>query len=907
MNPLDVIDRPPESVLPGTRLGPYEVIAPLGAGGMAEVVRARDVRLGREVAVKLLPRELADSRERFLRFEQEARAAGLLSHPNVLAIFDVGSHDGAPYIVSELLEGETLRSRLERGPVPPREAASIAIQIARGLSAAHEKGIVHRDLKPDNVFLTRDGTVKLLDFGLVKLLRAESVPAAARVPDDVLTRTDLIVGTAGYMAPEQIRGEAVDERADLFALGTCLYEMLSGRRAFSRPSSVETMNAILVEEPVDVRELTPSTPEPLASLVRRCLEKRKELRFQSARDLAFALEALAPVGASGGIARVPSRAGRALSRKLAPDWRLLSGAAAGLLLGAAAVWLVPRERVTAPCVQSTLTQSGSDRAPAVSPDGRLVAFESSRDGRSRIWLKQVKGGAEVALTDGPLDSAPRFFPDGESILFTRRDTSLRPSLCRVPILGGAASRLVPDAADGDVSPDGTAVAFARLTWAGTSTWSLGLVPITGGDERILARFPTWMASPRFSPDGKLLAASESGSAQSGIEGSVVLVSLSGAVRRLPSPAPRHGLTSVAWLGDGRQLLLGVHDAGIAHAQGTGGTLFRLDVRSGAATPLVWWPALGATLDVLGDGRVVFEGLSSNADLQLVRLSDASVRWLTRGRSVDRQPVFAPDGERVVFSSDRGGDLDLWEVSTRTAAVRRLTDAAGEDWDPSWLPRGDGIVWCSRRRGRFEVWTAAADGGGARPLPFDGPSPENPTLSPDGSTLVFGSLQRGREGIWKAGTDGSPATLLASGVARQVPDLSADGRYVLFRNGLGTGRRSVEVLRLEDGTKVFEIPIDGADSGSGAEVGRARFLPGGKAIAFLGLDARGATGVFRQEFVPGSNTTASRRPLAGFDPERPVDSFGVSPDGASLVLSVREAHSNLVEAAPLPAVRRPGGR
>lgn len=894
---------PAETVVPGTRLGPYEVVAPLGAGGMSEVVRARDVRLGREVAVKLLPRDLAGSRERFLRFEQEARAAGVLNHPNVLAIYDVGDHDGVPYIVSELLEGETLRSRLERGPIRPREAAGIAVQVARGLSAAHEKGIVHRDLKPDNVFLTRDGTVKLLDFGLAKLLGVEAAPAPPGARGDPLTRTDLVVGTAGYMAPEQVRGEPVDERADVFSLGTCLYEMLTGRRAFWRGSAVETMNAILVEEPPDLRELAPSTPEPLASLVRRCLEKRKEMRFQSARDLAFSLEALF-AGVSVGSAPIPALPRRALRGKLVPDRRLVAGAAAGVLLGSFLVRTFWQEGPAPPCVLRALTQTGRDAAPAVSPDGRLVAFESTRDGRSRIWLKQLKGGAEVALTEGPLDSAPRFFPDGESVLFTRRDAAAEPSLCRVPILGGEARRLVPGAIEGDVSPDGATLAFARLRRGAPAGWELGLADVAGGEERVLARFTTWLASPRFSPDGTVLAASEPGSAQSGIDGSIVLVRLSGEVRRLPSPSPGHGLTSVAWLDSGRELVVGVHDAGIAHAQGTGGRLFRVDARSGSATPLAWWPALGPALDLLGDGSVVVESATWDADLLLVRTSDGSERWMTRGGAIDRQPVFSPDGETVLFSSDREGDLDLWEASIATGAVRRVSDAPGEDWDPSWLPGGEGIAWSSRRKGRFEVWRAAADGGGPRPVPVDGPSPENPVFAPDGSWLVFGSLERGREGIWKTAADGSGAVLVASGVDKQVPDLSRDGRYVLFRNGLGAGRRSVDVVRLEDGAKVTEIPLEVTDAVGGSEVGRARFAPGGKAIVYLGVDGRGATGVFVQDFVPGRDTTASRKPLAGFLPGRAIDSFDLAPDGTSVVLSVRERLSNLLEAAPLPGLRRP---
>ncbi|HEY6221010.1 MAG TPA: serine/threonine-protein kinase, partial [Candidatus Eisenbacteria bacterium] len=283
---------------PGARLGPYEILSPLGAGGMGEVYRAKDPRLGREVAIKVLPASFSKNSDRLKRFEQEARAAGVLNHPNLTIVYDIGQHDGAPYIVQELLEGETLRSELAGGRFSPRKAIDYAIQIAQGLAAAHEKGIVHRDLKPENLFVTREGRVKILDFGLAKLIQAEDPSRPSSLP--TATEPGVVMGTAGYMSPEQVKAEPVDARSDIFALGVILYEMLSGQRPFKGDSPGETMAAILKEDPPDLSATNKNINPGFERLVRHCLEKTPERRFQSARDLAYDLETLS--GVSGTVA-----------------------------------------------------------------------------------------------------------------------------------------------------------------------------------------------------------------------------------------------------------------------------------------------------------------------------------------------------------------------------------------------------------------------------------------------------------------------------------------------------------------------------------------------------------------------------------------------------------------------------
>src|SRR5271154_5392251 len=327
----------------GTKLGPYEIVAPIGAGGMGEVYRAKDTRLGRDVAIKVLPEGFARDAERLRRFEQEARAVAALNHPNILAIHDIGEYNGAPFLVSELLDGHSLREELNSGALPTRRAVEDASQIAQGLAAAHDKGIVHRDLKPENVFVTKDGRLKILDFGLAKLAKlqaaADENATLDATPQD--TSPGVVLGTVGYMSPEQVKGEAADARSDIFALGTILYEMLSGQRAFHRDTSAETMTAILKEDPPEISTASKPIAPAVERIVRRCLEKKPLQRFQSARDLAFNLEGLS--GSQSTSAASAALASAASEKEKSRKWLLPPAAALLLLLaGTAAGWLLHR-------------------------------------------------------------------------------------------------------------------------------------------------------------------------------------------------------------------------------------------------------------------------------------------------------------------------------------------------------------------------------------------------------------------------------------------------------------------------------------------------------------------------------------------------------------------------------------
>jgi hypothetical protein len=450
---------------PGAHLGPYEIVGWIGAGGMGEVYRARDPRFARDVAIKLLPETFATDGSRLRRFEQEARAVGQLSHPNILAVYDIGTHAGAPFIVSEFLDGATLREKLEVGPLPPRKAIDYARQVIEGLAAAHDKGIVHRDLKPDNLFITTEGRVKILDFGIAKLTRPpEETVRETGLPTE--TEPGVLLGTVGYMSPEQLRGDVVDHRSDLFNFGTILYEMLTGFPAFARATTVESMAAILKEDPPEL--FSAGLPPALGRIISRCLEKTREARFQSARDVAFGLDVLSDT--DQGKARVGTSAElrpRRLSRTV-----LALAVLTMIVFAAVAVWL-GRGSLTAP-VENPLGQpdvrftpftdwEGTEARPEISPDGRFVVFLSDRDGEMDLWSSQIGTGVFKNLTVdlpplGEVQGILRiagFTGDGTEIWF-----NAGPRRMLMPLTGGPARPFLGLRSSAAAwSPDGTRMVF----------------------------------------------------------------------------------------------------------------------------------------------------------------------------------------------------------------------------------------------------------------------------------------------------------------------------------------------------------------------------------------------------------------------------------------------------------------
>ncbi len=485
----------------GTRLGSYEIIAVLGSGGMGEVYRARDTRLGRDVAVKILASRLAGNPEAQARFEREARAIAALSHPNILSLFDYGESDGVLFTVSELLQGETLCNRLAARPLPLRKAIEYAIQAARGLAAAHDRGIVHRDLKPENVFLTRDGQVKILDFGLARA--TGSGPDMNATDSPTLSRSGLVVGTAGYMSPEQIRGHSADERSDLFALGAILYEMLSGHRAFPGETAVETMTTTLREEPP---ELPASVPPALSRLVRRCLEKRPEERFRSAHDLAFALEALAESASTPWQGALPPEVKS--GRRTVPLLLVLLLAAAVAAGAALAGWLWRAPPSSHPAFRQLTFRRGPIFTARFAPGDDTIVYGAAWDG-SPLQVYTMR-------TERP-EASQLPLPEGADLLSVSRSGEMALSLGRIfrgagiqsvgtlasaPLAGGAPREILEGVHQADWASDGSNLAVVRTGAGGGESWLE--YPI----GKVLLRSPKVLGQPRVSPDGRHVAVFE---------------------------------------------------------------------------------------------------------------------------------------------------------------------------------------------------------------------------------------------------------------------------------------------------------------------------------------------------------------------------------------------------------------
>jgi len=890
----------------GTQLGPYKILVPLGAGGMGEVYRAHDPRLGRDVAIKVLPQQLAATPETRARFEREARTISQLNHPHICTLFDVGRAPGSAgsgdidYLVMELIEGQTLAQRLEKGPVPLADALSLGRQIAQALEVAHRAGVVHRDLKPGNIMLTRTGA-KLMDFGLART-GAPATTAVTGSHSPTLTRPltaeGSLVGTFQYMAPEQLEGHEADARADLWALGCVLYEMATGTRAFTGQSQASLIAAILTRDPRPARELSAVTPVAMEQLIRRCLEKDPEKRIQSALDVAFVLEL-----AAGGDTAVapPSPPG---SRRGMLLWF-------GAITAAIAAASFFTGRLTAPpsgegsIRVSTLSQGTRDSEPAASADGRWLAFNAVRQNGQGLWLMDMVSRSEVKLTSGT-DHFPRFSADGSTIIFTRT-TEGRTSLWRIPVIGGAARPLLTDASDADPSPDGRRIAYVAGTSDSAGVRARLMVASADGTgaRELWSRGSVGIGSPRWSPDGSRIVIVRSGSQNA--PSTLIAVTVSnGAAREYRAPDGQV-LSNACWEGGGGALIVAEGVGVAAIKRGSSGRLFRLDLGSGRYQPLGWLENFPVIIDLMPDGRIVLSSLTARQNLSEVALGSRSLtgaRSLTSGLAIDRQPVYSPDGKSVMFSSNRGGTLDLWEASVETGEVHRVTDDPEDDWDPDYSPDGQSIFWCSNRSGAFEIWTARRDGSAPRQVSRDSLDAENPSVSPDELWVIYSSANPAKAGLWRLRVDGGEGEHLIRSTTL-IPDLSPDGRYASVILDAGTIEAKLAVYDLAE-RRLLPHPVPIQVLSGTAQIGRSRFMPDGSAVAYLEDAGDGRIAVVKRPLATW-RTGEGRVDTLFSGADKTIESFGFSPDGKRAAVSVVDWLSGLTIAEGVRGIvppRRP---
>ena len=649
----------------GTRLGPYEILAPLGAGGMGEVYRARDAKLGRDVAIKVLPERLAADADALSRFDREARAVAALSHPNILSIFDFGREEGLAFAVMELLDGETLRERLSLGALPTRKALEYAAQVARGLAAAHEKGIVHRDLKPENIFITGDGRVKILDFGLAKVASPEAdqtkspTVAAATEPGTVM-------GTAGYMSPEQVRGKPADQRSDIFSFGSILFEMLTGERAFRGDSAAETMAAIAQKDPPEVSGVDAALAPGLDRIVRHCLEKSPSERFQSASDLAFDLESAAGRSASSGASTLTAAAPR---RRRRLPLALSAIALAGLALGVG--YLLGRGAGHAPIPRfSPLTfRRGTIRSARFAPDGQTIVYGAAWQGAPIRLFTARRDSLEAGRIDLPDADIFAINRNGEmAVSLGRHYLSTHHAigtLAVVPLSGGAPRETLEKVEDADWSPDGKDLAVVHEV-AGRSQLEL---PI----GKVLYVSVGWLSHPRVSPDGTLVAFFEHPRRYDN-RGTLAVVDRSGKTRMRSTEEDSE--SGLAWSPDGREVW---YSAGYGLS---GSDVFSIDLRGRRR---VLYRATGdvTLLDVSRDGRTLLARQGNQREMRALRAGETQERdlsWLdwTYPRDISR------DGSQVLFDESGYGGGPGYSVFVRktdASPAVRLGDGNGQALSP----------------------------------------------------------------------------------------------------------------------------------------------------------------------------------------------------------------------------------
>jgi len=839
-----VADSATESLI-GQAIGPYKISAQLGAGGMGVVYLAFDARLGRRVALKLLPSHFAKDEQRLRRFHQEARAASALNHPNIVTIFEIGRAGARPFIATEHIEGETLRQRLSTTRMAVTEALDVALQVAGALGAAHDAGIIHRDIKPENVMVRPDGYVKVLDFGLAKLTEVtDSGGTQAPTIAQINTESGVVMGTVSYMSPEQARGEKVDARTDLFSLGTVLYEMIAGRLPFEGKSSGDIIGSILHKQPPPLARYSREAPEALEWIVAKALTKDCAERYQTAKDMIVDLRRLKqrvefeaeqerstpaalsetvvlakaggqvrgvtkdePAAQTGtvGMVRTTSSAEYLISEIKRHKRAVVASLAILLVLIAGGIyWAISlnTQVKTAPPFQTMnvtrLTSTGKAREAAISPDGKYVAYVIDDAGQQSIWMRHVatSSNAPIAPPTNARYSGLTFSPDGNYVYYVRNEGA-RPAnvLYQIPVLGGT-PRKITDRVHGTIgmSPDGSRIAFARWAPMDFGAKLLIVMKSDGSDERVLAsyRVPENVVDSAWSPDGKIIACTVNNAAE--LNARIVGVRVEDGSETALSSQKWISTGRIAWLPDGSGLIVPASDKPTSPLQ-----VWHLSYPSGQVRRI--------TNDLNGYNQVSVTGDSKS--LVTVQSDLTSSIWIL------------PDGDasRAKQITSGVGKYGAGALDDDPSGFAKVDVGGGLCWTPGGM-----IVYHSFAGGKLDIWIMDADGRNQKQLTTGAASSFFPTVSPDSRYIVFGSDRDGKANIWRMDIDGANPRQLTHDNGR-MPSCSADGKWVVYSQFASAEQNLLWKVSIDGGS-----PVPVTDPNEQRTLYRSAISPDGKLIA-----------------------------------------------------------------------------
>lgn len=867
----------------GDRLGPYEIIAELGAGGMGRVYRARDTRLGRFVAIKVLFSKVADDDGR-RRFLQEGKTTSSLNHPHILTVHEVAEFEGQQYLVSEFVDGGTLRDWGRAEKRSWRQVLEILLGVGDALSCAHAVGILHRDIKPENILVAKNGYAKLADFGLAKLLQSTGSESATRTSISV-TRPGQIVGTLAYMSPEQVSGRAIDARSDIFSFAVVLYEMLARRRPFPGDTELEVLHTIGQGAPVP---LSDDLPLALRMIVDKALEKDPAERYQSIREMLVDMRRLLRQREPPRGPAVTAAIGRQQPRRF---W-ILAGVvllAIGVISGR--TWLRPAPTVRSVQVQRLTDFVGVEESPAISPDGKTVAFVARVDGRKQIWVRLLAGGAPLQLTRDDADHEyPRWTPDSSSLIYFLANPSAGEpgTIWEISALGGTGRRIASALSAGDVSHDGRRIATFQMSGQDVALVAISRDGVLLRELRRFARVSGYDI-PRWSPDDRWIAFARGGTYL--FDFAINIIAVEGGEPREVTHAEM--LRGLCWLPD---------SSGLVYSSSSGSTIlyppiFNLRVvrRTGSGDrQLTFGEVSYVEPDVVVPGRLAASRVRIQSDVWRFPVfgspqqnTNGAIR-ITHQTGQPQTPSLSPDGKEFVYLSDSGGHGNLWVSTTDGSKTRQITferDPAVVIGVPIWSPSGDRIVFILTRQGKTGEWVVNPDGSNLRQLV---PLGSGATWSPDGQWLYY---QR-EHCIEKIPIDGGLAVQVRCEDSPAPESFSADGSTLYYVNGYrapGAGGLEIRKARPENGPSASLSRIPGSRLPFDGFVWQQVLSPDGNWLAAPFLD-RGTTNLWAMPVDGGP-----MRQLTDFG-QRPiliVRRVSWSPDGKYIYAAVADTDADVV--------------